>query len=75
MFFLIRHSQNCLCAEPVLDNAIRGMVTLRLVIPRHTAPLLVLHMVPPRIHSPKRWQEQRILKCQEIFMSVYSLNP
>jgi hypothetical protein len=54
MFFLIRHSQNCLCAETVLDNAIRGMVTVRLVIPRHTASLLVLHMVPPPIHSPEK---------------------
>lgn len=73
--FFIRHSDKCLYAESALDNAVKRMVTARLVIPRHTSPLLFLHRVPPPINSPKRKQEQGIPECQENFMSVYSLNP
>ena len=75
LFFFIRHADKCLCAEPTLDNAVRRMVEVRLVIPQHTSPLQFLHMVRPPVHSLKTWQKQRIPKCQEIFMSEYSLNP
>jgi hypothetical protein len=69
-FFLIRLSDKRLYAEPALDNAVSGMVTARLVIPQHTAPLLFLHRVPPTIHTPKILQKQHIPKFQELFMSV-----
>jgi hypothetical protein len=52
--FLTRLSHMRLYAEPALDNAVSGMVTVRLVIPLHTAPFLFLHRVPPIIHSPQK---------------------